>query len=137
MSFAAHRASRTRHECHHVPAPKGCKGGAFPLLDTLHTHRMRTRPRPGLTDPSRLRNTGTTTLLAMAESTTMARPPRLLRRGKGDIDTPTGSAMTRDTALTLAEDEAHRSPTLPHRTSSERHRLRFAPTTMAGGVESS
>ena len=31
------------------------------------------------------------------QSTTMARPPRLLRRDKGDVDTLTGSAMTRDT----------------------------------------
>ena len=42
----------------------------------------------------------------------------------------------RHTALTLAEEEAHRSPTLPHRTSSERHRLCFAPTTMAGATGS-
>ena len=40
------------------------------------------------------------------------------------------------TALTLAEEEAHRSPTLPHRTSSERHRLCFAPTTMARATRS-
>ena len=45
--------------------------------------------------------------------------------------------VERHTALTLAEEEAHRSPTLPHHTSSERHHLRFAPTIMAGGVESS
>ena len=66
----------------------------------------------------------------------MARPPRLLRRGKGDVDTSTGSAMMRDTALTLAKEEAHRSLALPHRTSSERRRLRFAPTTVAGATGS-
>ena len=42
----------------------------------------------------------------------------------------------RHTALTLAEEEAHRSPALPHRTSSERHRLCFSPTTMAGATGS-
>ena len=40
------------------------------------------------------------------------------------------------TALTLVEEEAHRSPALPHRTSSERHCLCFAPTTMAGATRS-
>ena len=38
-----------------------------------------------------------TDTLTMVESTTLARPPHLLRHGKGDIDTPIGSAMTRDT----------------------------------------
>jgi len=35
--------------------------------------------------------------LTMAKSTTMARPPRLLRHGKGNVDTPTSPAMTRVT----------------------------------------
>jgi hypothetical protein len=33
----------------------------------------------------------------MAESTTMARPPRLLRHGKGNVNTSIGFTMMRDT----------------------------------------
>ena len=42
----------------------------------------------------------------------------------------------RHTALTLVEEEADQSPMLPHRTSSECHRLCFAPTTVVGATRS-